>query len=390
MAVIEGPVPPDVVHSTRGTLDYAVWRGIPYVRSWPRRFLQARSAPVQASAEAFASFSRRVQSTSPLLVAGLPTLRTARLWTWKDAVTTAIYGNLYGPPQTIPPQELDAMPANEIRNFPSIERATAAKPEWWANGASATLTETTAALAGITATYPRVLKVVTTAIQSFGHQLYTYTDEPRLAAAQPIVARCAVWAVAGASARIVLQTSVGPLTQSIATTVAGWTILDTPAAILNGTTLDLRLQVDTGTAYFVPLGLSVGTTPLALPPRQLVPQWADPANIVTLTGAVDPNVWTDLDITALTHPLAARAQIKGVLGETASNYALYVRRKGSAQAATSLSAIAEVNAATTWQYSHLTIPLSDSQVFQYLLDRLAGVSALDFGVIDLWGWEQWG
>jgi len=95
MAVIAGPVAPDVVHSTRGVLDYAVWRGIPYVRSWPRKPEMPRNPNVQASGAAFASYSRRVQSTDPTIITALVNPQAARTWTWKDALTSAIYGHLY-------------------------------------------------------------------------------------------------------------------------------------------------------------------------------------------------------------------------------------------------------------------------------------------------------
>jgi hypothetical protein len=95
MAKIYGPILPDVVHSTRGVLDYAVCRGIPYVRKWPNKPILPRSPAVQAAGAEFASFSRRVGATDPSIIAGLPNYPSARTWTWKDALTSAAYGKLY-------------------------------------------------------------------------------------------------------------------------------------------------------------------------------------------------------------------------------------------------------------------------------------------------------
>lgn len=93
MALVEGPVAPDVIHSTRGVLDYAVWRGVPYVRKWPRKPLLPRNPNVKATATAFAHLSRALQAT-PKELQNQYTQRThSNLWTWKDLATSAAFGN---------------------------------------------------------------------------------------------------------------------------------------------------------------------------------------------------------------------------------------------------------------------------------------------------------
>lgn len=94
MAVITHLPAPEVIYSFRGILDYACWRGILYVRKWPRSPSLPRSPAVQATAAAFADISRRLSATDPYLQAqwaaeGEPT------WTWKDAATSAMYGNAW-------------------------------------------------------------------------------------------------------------------------------------------------------------------------------------------------------------------------------------------------------------------------------------------------------
>ena len=95
MAKLYGPINPDAFRTARGVLDYAVTRGTPYVRAWPNKPQLPRSPAVQATAAAFADYSRRVQLTAPALISALPNEAVTRTWTWKDALTAAIYGKLY-------------------------------------------------------------------------------------------------------------------------------------------------------------------------------------------------------------------------------------------------------------------------------------------------------
>ena len=57
---------------------------------------------------------------------------------------------------------------NEVMNFPSLESADDAQPEWWEEAnANATLTEVDVAGEGITETYERALKVVVAGANSY-------------------------------------------------------------------------------------------------------------------------------------------------------------------------------------------------------------------------------
>lgn len=94
MARISGLPAPAIIFSLKGTLDYVAWRGIFYVRSWPRRPRMPRSLPSQATAQAFANFARAASRTAiPVQQQGTNAV-AGTLWTWRDAVTRGQYGRL--------------------------------------------------------------------------------------------------------------------------------------------------------------------------------------------------------------------------------------------------------------------------------------------------------
>lgn len=281
---------------------------------------------------------------------------------------------------------------NEIQNFPSIEVATGARPSWWAVAANATLTEVDlSGEGGITDSYERVLKLVTTA-DSYGYQQLTYADQPRLRSGKVVSLRVPVWAVGGVTARIRLQSSVGSLGVA-ATTVASWTILEIPNITLDGTNIQIRLECATGTAYFGPPSFGLGTSvPVDLPPRGLVFRWRDPVSIKSLTGLGDEDAWTDIDVTSSTSNLAAVAVCSIILfdDDSTDSYAFNIRRNGSSQAKGNNTERARVIAATARQpETEFIVILDDAQIFEYLFDRVAGTGTLDYGEVFLQAWYEW-
>lgn len=287
------------------------------------------------------------------------------------------------------PSTVQAVAANEVRNFPSMEGADAAQPEWWEeSGAGATLTEEDVAGELITETWERALKLVTTG-DDYAYQRYTYADEPRLKVGRVVSARVAVWAVGGATARVRIASSIGSLGVE-ATTDAEWEILTVEAIVLDGTYVELRLEVNTGTAYFVPLAFGIGqAAPHDLAPRGLRFRWQDAVSVKTLTGLGDEATWTDIDVTAATSPLAAIAVGTSLVSEPTDGYALYFRRNGSAQGTTNLTARGKADAAMTGDYNEWTMLLDDQQVFEYFLDRYSGAGTLDVGTIAVCAWWEW-
>jgi hypothetical protein len=279
---------------------------------------------------------------------------------------------------------------NEIMNFPSQERADDTQPEWWEESAgTATLTEVDLAGEAITERWERALKLVTTA-SVYAYQRYTYADQPRLKSGSTVSARVAVWSVSSAAARIRLQSSVGSLGVSADATAAGWTILTVEGEVLDGTYIELRLEVDTGTAYFVPLAFGIGSTaPSELAPRGTVYRHKH-ATAFSDAAVADPNTWTDLDLTSVTSPIACIANLfVNIFKSNASGWDVGARRNGSSDTgdSTVVAPITSLNG-TVRVVQHFAMLLDDGQIFEYKLDRWAGTDTATVA-IGVTGWWEW-
>ncbi len=277
---------------------------------------------------------------------------------------------------------------NEVMNFPSLERADDTQPEWWEEGdAHATLTEVDVAGEGITETYARAHKVVTDGDGAYSYQRYTYADQPRTKSGRKLSAIYAVWAVGGKAARIRLQSSVGSLGVSADTTTAGWTILKVEGVTLDGTYVDIRCEVDTGTAYFVPLGINIGAKAVPLPPRGLSYRQLD--STVYLRGGTNiaPEAsFSDVDVTSYSSALAVLMVGHVKMWEATDIWNCYVRRNGSAGGGI---AVATVSSGGTDAEVEFTIILDDNQIFEQRWNRQAGSSNLDGGYCQMTGYWEW-
>lgn len=278
--------------------------------------------------------------------------------------------------------------ANEIMNFPSMEQADGAQPEWWEVSANTTLTEEDVAGEGITENYERCHKVVTTADNAYGYQRYTYADQPRVKSGRALSVLVAVWSVSGVTARIRLQSSVGSLDVAT-TTVAAWTVLKLEGAALDGTYVDLRFGVDTGTAYFVPLGLCIGEKAVPLALRGLIYYWKAPTEVKSLTGIGDEDTWTDVDCTSATSNLAYIAQLNAAMYDDTSGdvFTLAARRDGGGSGGYVWMQVRGSTPMNTT--SQACLMLSDVQIFEYKLDREAGSGTVNWGTIQVIGWWEW-
>ena len=283
--------------------------------------------------------------------------------------------------------------ANEVMNFPSLESANDTQPEWWdESSGNATLTEVDIVGESITETFERGLKVVTIANNEYAYQRYTYADQQRLKSGRVVSCAIAVWSVGGVTARVRLQSSVGSLAVE-STTAAAWTIIKLENITIDGTYIDLRFEVDTGTAYFVPLGLHIGPIAFQLKPRGL--QWVNkdtPVNIKTLTGLADEATWTDIDVTANSSNLAFKVQITiDILHTNATGWDVFISRNGSAAAADITTRKAALSNTANTERSHNTFLqlMDDLQIFEYYLDRWTGSSTLAEGQIILNAYEEW-
>jgi len=277
---------------------------------------------------------------------------------------------------------------NEFRNFPKYEGALSTLPFWWQKSASATVTDVAVSgESGITETYARSLKVVTTVNGHYAAQRFTYADEPRLKSGRTASMIVAVWSVGSVAARIRLQSSVGSLGVSSDTTTAGWTILSVNGVTLNGTYVEPRFEVDNGTAYFVPLGMNIGPYAIPLPQRKGVDRYKENTDYITASAVADPNTWTDADLTTATSPLAFMAEVTfDFIKANASGWDIYERGKGSS-GALRVATTGNVNQ-TVRAISNRMVLLDDSQIMQYNVDRWTGANTGDWS-IHVFGYREW-
>jgi hypothetical protein len=279
---------------------------------------------------------------------------------------------------------------NEIMNFPSLEKANDTKPEWWET--ADTLIEVDIAGEGITETFERALKFTNSDPGEYSYQMYTYADQQRIKAGRKLSAIVAVWSVGAVEAKISLVSSVGVLGTSTGTTTAGWTILKVEDVTLDGTWVILRFEVANGTAYFVPLGVNIGSKALALPPRGLRYQAIDSTLVLDLAGHGDDAAWTDEDVTAETSNLAVIAKLRFIfrISAASTEFAFDIRRNGSSKALAIYEALGfcrgDSNKEMRITYDAI---LDDGQVFEYILDRTTGAGTVSIGNLFVDGYYEW-
>ncbi len=95
MAKIPDLPPSEKIRDLRGTLDFAVWKGQPYVRRWPNKSQLPWSTRSIASSRCFGTFSRAFADNSVWLHHALNAAASHQeTWTARDLWTQAIYGNV--------------------------------------------------------------------------------------------------------------------------------------------------------------------------------------------------------------------------------------------------------------------------------------------------------
>lgn len=323
---------------------------------------------------------------------GTATIYGARLLIGDNTMVSEGSDNEVEPPPAVSGVTDDM--ANEFKNFPSLEGADDAQPEWWeeADG-NATLTEVDLAGEGITEKYERALKLIVATAPSYAYQEFTYANEPRLKAGKTYSVAVDCWAVGSAEAFIRMQSSVGSLGVSGSTSAAAWTTLTVEGIAIDGTTLQIRLEGAVGTFYFVPLGLVEGveapTTQLR--PRSLRYHNTESTQIEDLAGS-DGEAWADVDLTSLTSPNAVMALLKfwAFEGTAGEEYYYATRFNGSSNDTKNL--VVKANVAGDRE-EHVTPQwvewLDDGQIFERKFVRQTGAGTVAQAELVLDGYWEW-
>jgi hypothetical protein len=111
VAVLGAPLDPVTVASLKGTLDYYLWRGIPVVRSWPRKPMMPRAPAVTEAYLTFGAVARAITQVPLELQDEVKAYAKLTNWTWRDWWTAALYGNMWEPFFTPYATEIPDMPA---------------------------------------------------------------------------------------------------------------------------------------------------------------------------------------------------------------------------------------------------------------------------------------
>jgi len=205
---------------------------------------------------------------------------------------------------------------NLAMNSPGQIVTDGSEPQWWDDVANATITDEDTAGEGIADKFERCFKVVTIANDVYGYQTLTFADEALLDAGVTVVSfSCWVYCATGSKASIgIYGTNLG-LQESSQVGAGAWTLLKVEDQTLNGadTSIELRLIVDTDTAWFACPMLGLGSKAPPWRPReiQFIPQ--EGANqLSATTGDV---AWTDTDCTGNSDPLAIAMQLQMLIYE---------------------------------------------------------------------------
>lgn len=275
---------------------------------------------------------------------------------------------------------------NEIMNFPPLENADGAQPEWWEKSADCTLTNEDVAGESLTAKYSlRCFKVVTTSNNKYAYQRMTYADQPRVKAGEKLSVMVAVWSVASAAARIRLITSASTAVVSSSTTAASWTVLRAEGIALDGTYVDIQLEVDSGTAYFIPLGCNVGQYAIRLRNRGLRYVYREPISVLSLTDVATGSTGT-IDLTANTSNITVMALVSHWASDwTGDGWNVSVRRGGG----TNYGLILQPENGSYRAQSQINILLDDGQAYGWSVGRWAGGGALNELYAQLQGYWEW-
>ena len=199
------------------------------------------------------------------------------------------------------------------------------EPEWWDDVANATITDEDCAGEGVEEKTERCFKVVTTADDVYGYQTLTFANESLLDAGETVVSfSCWVWCDAASTASIgIYGTNLGLQESDQHAGDSAWHLLTVENITLDAAdaSIQLRLIVDTDTAYFTMPMLNVGSCSLPWTPRSQQFYTANATAVSTTSGDV---AWSDLDMTAHTHPLATMVQVHIAISEPDGSTGSYI------------------------------------------------------------------
>jgi hypothetical protein len=283
---------------------------------------------------------------------------------------------------------------NLVRNSPGQIAVDGAEPQWWDDVANATITDEDAAGEGVEEKQERVFKVVTTANDVYGYQTLTFADEDLLDAGQTVVSfGCWIWCAAATKASIgIFGTNLTLQESGQHSGGSSWEYFSVENQTLHAadTSIEVRLIVDTGTAYFCMPMLCVG--PIARPwhPRGLRYVQLERVSQIDTTGT--DVAWSDTDCTANTDPLAVIIVGRLTVSEpngTPNSY-MSIGPASALVSADSHEYSAYVSVVGTAQFSSsFILACDDGQLLRYIVEEVDNDSDLTYKIFinGYWMWE---
>lgn len=287
---------------------------------------------------------------------------------------------------------------NLVKNYPSLEGADGAQPEWWEEeDANVTLTEEDTTGETIPQKHERVLKVVN-GVSGGGkyiYQRYVFADEPTLDDSVSVVsAGCWVYTPSAGTVTLELYDVGGAASLGTATTTttSSWVWLEVLNKTLGTTSLDIRIKhsADSATLYVAMPTLNVGATVRPWKERGLRYVLEFGGTVLNINPAT--TAWTSLDLTASTSPLTVAVSLSIMIRTTSTGlYIAYIRPGGSAQGQTYDAAVLrEGSGNVVGQYpGQLTsfFLCDDGQVIEHSVNT-TGVLNLTLGLRGRWDWKS--
>lgn len=282
---------------------------------------------------------------------------------------------------------------NQVMNYPSLETADGAQPEWWeVQNANITLTEEDATGEGIAQKYERILKCVGGASGAtvYFYQRYIHADQPiwddglvRMSAG--------AWIYNMTTGTVTMELyDNGGAAQLANVNVTGtgfWVWAEMNNVLIGTTSTDIRFRHSANNATFyvaMPM-INVGSTVRPWTIRGLRYKYYDGWVVVN----VDPNGagWTDVDVTAKTSPITVLATLAvHYLNSTTNNIGIRLRRKGDA-ASDNYQNVVRNPVTGRYIVGTRNVLLNDSQIFQYYSAAAVGDNEILY--ISLLGAYEW-
>ena len=327
------------------------------------------------------------QGTGPNFIAGSEAILYGLR---KRDVVTAVTGEV-----SITALSSDVYGGNIIKNSPGQIPVDGAEPQWWDDGANATLTDEDTAGEGIPDKHERCFKLVTSANDAYGYQTHTFADEELLDAGVTEVSFSAlVYCATGAKASIgIYGTNLG-LQESSQATAGSLQFLKVEGITLHAgdTSIQTRLICDTDTSIFLMPMLNVGPKAMPWKARGMrhVPIIAAP--MIEAVGVGDVG-WTDADGTALTDNLALALELGTVIRETVVSGTTYFVVGHSDDILGAENAVVQQYCQIDNRYNAASgggpVSCNDSQVVRYMIDEADADTDVTLYVLitGYWMWE---